>query len=95
MKKTFAILSAAALACAISLPAAGQQQPTAAKLKRVQMAKEKEAHPEIAAAIMHLKEAKRNLELANHDFGGHRVAALKHVNEALEECHDALEADKK
>ncbi len=94
MKKTTAILSAMALACAISVPAAAQQHD-AAKLKRVQMGKEKEEHPEIAGAMMHLKEAKQNLEHAAHDFGGHRVAALKHVNEALEECRLALESDKK
>ena len=94
MKKTFAILSAVALACAISLPAAGQTQSTA-KIKRVQMGKEKEQHPGIAAAMMHLKEAKQNLEHAARDFGGHRVTALKHINEALEECRQALEFDKK
>jgi uncharacterized protein YigA (DUF484 family) len=94
MKKTFAILSAAALACAITLPAAAQQQSTP-KLKRVQMEKERERHPEIDAAITHLREAKRNLEHAAHDFGGHRVTALKHVDEALEECRLALESDKK
>lgn len=94
MKKMFALLFAAALACAIPAPAAAQQPPTA-KLKRVQMANEKEEHPEIGAAMMHLKEAKRSLELAKHDFHGHRVAALKHVDEALEECRLALESDKK
>jgi hypothetical protein len=45
--------------------------------------------------MTHLREAKKNLELAKHDFGGHRVSALKHVNEALEECREALESDKK
>lgn len=95
MKKTIAILSAMALACAISLPAAAQQHDRAAKIKRVQMGKEKEQHPEIAAAMMHLKEAKQSLEHAAHDFGGHRVSALKHINEALEECRQALEFDKK
>jgi hypothetical protein len=94
MNKTVTILSAVALACAISLPAAAQPQGTA-KLKRVQMAKQKEAHPEIASAMVHLREAKQNLEQAAHDFGGHRVAALKHVNEALDECKQALAFDKK
>lgn len=94
MKKMFAILSAAALACALAVPAAAQQPPTA-KLKRVQMEKEREKHPEIDAAITHLREAKRNLEHAAHDFGGHRITALKHIDEALEECRLALESDRK
>jgi hypothetical protein len=92
MKNQFCVaLTALALACGISVPVAAQTKSTP-KLKTVQM---KEQHPEIAAAMMHLKEAKQNLEHAAHDFGGHRVNALKHVNEALEECRLALEADKK
>jgi uncharacterized protein involved in copper resistance len=94
MKKLYAILTAAALACAISLPAAAQDSGTA-KLKRTQMAEKKEAHPEIESAMHHLREAKENLEHAAHDFGGHRASALKHVNEALEECRQALAYDKK
>ena len=95
MKNHFSLaLTAAALACAMSVPAAAQSKATP-KLKNVQMKEAKEQHPEIAAAMMHLKEAKQNLEHAAHDFGGHRVSALKHVNEALEECRLALEADKK
>jgi hypothetical protein len=93
MKKLYAVFAAAALACTMSLPATAQQKNTA-KLKRVQMA-EKEGHPEIEAAMMHLREGRKNLELAKHDFAGHRAAALKHVNEALEECRLALESDKK
>ena len=54
-----------------------------------------ERHPEIHAAKQHLREAKRNLEHAAHDFGGHRAAALKHVDEALAECDQALAFDKK
>jgi hypothetical protein len=70
-------------------PAPSQNQP---KLQRVQ--ERHEEHPNIEAAIKHLDEAKRNLENAAHDFGGHRANALKHVNEALEECHRALQYDK-
>jgi hypothetical protein len=95
MKKTVcAILTAGALTFAMSLPSAAQDKDTV-KLKRVQMGEHKEAHPEMHAAIEHLREAKSNLERANHDFGGHRAKALGHVNEALEECERALSFDKK
>ena len=90
----YAVFTAAAIAFTMSLPVAAQEQGVA-KLKRVQMAGHKEKHPEIDAAIVHLREAKQNLEHAAHDFGGHRVNVLKHVNEALEECRLALETDKK
>jgi len=95
MKKTVcAILTAGALTFAMSLPSAAQDKDTV-KLKRVQMGEHKEAHPEIHAAMEHLREAKNNLEHANHDFGGHRVKAIEHVNQALAECEQALNFDKK
>jgi hypothetical protein len=93
MKKLTVVFTAIALAASMSLPAAAQEK-NAPKVKRVQMGA-KEQHPEIGAAITHLREAKQNLEHAAHDFGGHRVNALKHVNEALEECRLALATDKK
>jgi Ni/Co efflux regulator RcnB len=95
MKKTVcAILTAGALSFAMSLPATAQETSTA-KLKRVQMDEHKEKHPEIEAAVHHLREAKNSLEHANHDFGGHRAKAIEHVNQALAECEQALSFDKK
>src|SRR5205809_171876 len=61
-----AVCAAAVLSITMSLPAAAQEKD-AAKLHRVQMAG-KEKHPEINAAIVHLREAKQNLEHAAHDF---------------------------
>ena len=88
-----AALTAMSLACAMSLPAIAQdkdnKRPMGEKQERT------EQHPEIASAMNHLREAKQNLEHAAHDFGGHRAEALKHVNEALEECRKAMEFDKK
>jgi len=48
-------------------------------------------HPRIEAAIHHLEEAKHELEAAPEEFHGHRVKAIEHVNQALAECHRALE----
>lgn len=45
-----------------------------------------EPHPEIRAALEGLRSAKAHLESAKHDFHGHRVAALKHVDEAIAEA---------
>jgi hypothetical protein len=96
MKGSFLAIFACGV-IAMSLPAVGQNpQPSSTqnqpKLQRVQ--ERHEEHPNIEAAIKHLDEAKKNLENAAHDFGGHRSNALKHVNEALEECHRALQYDK-
>jgi hypothetical protein len=49
-------------------------------------------HPRIVEAIRLLEGAKRELEAAPDEFHGHRVKAIGHVNQALEECHKALEA---
>ena len=92
MKKTLcAILTATALTCAFSLPVASQNKQNTKAMQK----EGKEQHPEIRSAIQHLEQAKRNLENAAHDFGGHRAKALEHVNQALEQCHEALNFDKK
>jgi len=49
-------------------------------------------HPRIDAAILHLEEARRELQAAPAEFHGHRAKAIAHVDHALEECHRALEA---
>ncbi len=53
-----------------------------------------ERHPEIRAAIQALERAKRHLQEAAHDFGGHRAEALEAVNHALEQLKLALQYDK-
>jgi len=54
-----------------------------------------ERHPEIRRALEGLREAKRALEHADHDFKGHREAALKATDEAIKDCEEALKADEK
>jgi Skp family chaperone for outer membrane proteins len=45
-----------------------------------------ERHPEIAAALEAMRNAKAHLESAAHDFGGHRVKSLEHLQKAIEEA---------
>lgn len=47
-------------------------------------------HPKIKEAIHSLKEARVELKEAAHDFGGHRVKALKAIDEAIEQLEKAL-----
>ena len=54
----------------------------------------REAHPLIHKAEKQLHNAKDTLEHAAHDFGGHRVKAIQHIDEALDELHQALAFDK-
>lgn len=86
------MLSSLLLAFTMSGPLMAQTKPT---VKPVAMQEHKESHPHIENAIKALENAKHQLETAAHDFNGHRAKALDHVNQALEECHEALRADKK
>jgi hypothetical protein len=53
-----------------------------------------EPHPEIREAIAALRNAKGHLEHAAHDFGGHRVEAIKAIDESLRQLQDCLKFDK-
>jgi len=45
-----------------------------------------EDHPHIHAALESMREAKHHLESAAHDFHGHRVEAIKHLDAAIHEA---------
>ena len=47
-------------------------------------------HEEMRAAMHELKIVERHLKTAPPDYAGHRVAALKHVQEAMQEVRLAL-----
>ncbi len=49
-----------------------------------------EAHPHIDEALEAMRNAKHHLETAEHDFGGHRVKAIEHLNQAIREAEVCL-----
>src|SRR5260370_40525830 len=53
-----------------------------------------EPHPQIRAAIGALRRAKEHMEHAAHDFGGHRVEALKATDEAVRQLELRLKFHK-
>jgi hypothetical protein len=61
----------------------------------VQAKEGKERHPHIRAAIHELREAKKELEIADHDFGGHRKEAVQAVDVAIRQLEKALKYDRK
>ena len=85
-------LMAVALTAGVTLmvlPTSAQQTPTAPQPGQ-------HKHPSHMHAALHeLKEARHELKEAKHDFGGHREAALKAVNHAIEQIEIALEHHKK
>ena len=53
-----------------------------------------EPHPEIREALAALRRAKQHMEHAAHDFGGHRVEAMKATDEAIRQLEVCLKFDK-
>ncbi len=45
-----------------------------------------EKHPHIDEAIEHMRAAKHQLEIAEHDFDGHRVKSIEHLDQAIHEA---------
>jgi hypothetical protein len=62
--------------------------------KRERAKGERERHPEIRAALRALERAKKHLQDASHDFGGHRAEALESVDNAIKQLRQALQFDK-
>ena len=52
---------------------------------------EKAMHPRIARAIESLRDARDYLEKAPHDFGGHKAAAIRATDEAIQQLNLALQ----
>jgi hypothetical protein len=70
-------------------PAANKPQPGAAA-----PAPAPPPHPEIREAIESLRHAREHLDHAAHDFGGHRVEAIKATDEAIRQLQLCLQFDK-
>lgn len=89
-------LAVAFLLCATAVPQ--QTAPTSNFLPKTQdrdRDRDNERHPHIRGAIHELQEAKKELQTASHDFGGHRADALRSVDEAIHQLQLALQYDKK
>ena len=57
--------------------------------------KDEERHPHIHRAIEELREARKDLEGAEHDFEGHRKEAIEAIEAAVKQLRICLEHDKK
>jgi len=66
-------------------PAAATGAAMAAAIKK---------HPAIFRAIGALQSAKRDMENAGHDFGGHKKAAIEACDKAIAQLELALKSDK-
>ena len=86
------VVVVALLTAVLTVPLAAGAQP--AKPTRPAAGVVQEPHPQIMAAIRALEEARLHLQRAAHDFGGHRVKAIRAIDVALVQLKLALQYDK-
>jgi len=86
------VVVVALLTAVLTLPLAAAAHPT--KPARPVSGVVQEPHPQIMAAIRALEAARLHLQRAAHDFGGHRVKAIRAIDAALVQLNLALKYDK-
>jgi hypothetical protein len=93
--RTFVVSAVAALLLAVAPTHRLHAQAASPAPQRSGVREKNEGHPRIRAAIRELEEAKKELQAAPHDFGGHRADAVQAVDKAIEQLRLALQYDKK
>ena len=100
-KKILSLLSSAALVLALAIPvaakngnAAANPAPTPSPKPAPAAPAPPERHPRIREALAALHASKEDLEHAAHDFGGHRVEAIRAIDEAIRQLEICLKYDK-
>jgi hypothetical protein len=66
----------------------------AAMAAKAEAAASNPPHPQIREAIASLRRAKEHMERAAHDFGGHRVEAIRATDEAIRQLQECFKYDK-
>jgi hypothetical protein len=95
--KIVGLLTGTALVLAWAMPAAAVNGkpaavPTAKPAPAAPAPPEK--HPQIREALASLRNSKEHLEHAAQDFGGHRVEAIRAIDEAIHQLEICLAYDK-
>jgi len=84
------LLTMATLLFTLTFPAAAAgpkpPAPPVPAAPAVAVAPVPEPHPHIHEAIESMRAAKHHLESAEHDFDGHRMEAIKHLDMAIHEA---------
>jgi hypothetical protein len=98
-QKILSLLPSAALVLALAIPAAarsGAPTPSPAPNPKPAAAAPAppERHPHIQEALAALRSSKEDLQHAAHDFGGHRVEAIRAIDEAIHQLEICLKYDK-
>jgi hypothetical protein len=92
MNRILSLFAVGAVICALTLVASAPAHTGQSTIATTAPAPE--PHRQIREVIAALRRAKEHLEHAAHDFGGHRVEALKATDEAIHQGEVCLKYDK-
>lgn len=93
-KWIFSSLAIVTLVFALTLPVAVPAAPARPPQPAPAATPAPEPHPEIREAIASLRHARMHMQDAAHDFGGHRVDALRATDEAIRQLEICLKFDR-
>jgi hypothetical protein len=82
-----------ALILSLAFPTVVPAAPPAPKPKPATPAAAPAPHPEIREAIASLQRAREHLNHAAHDYQGHRVDAIRAIDEAIRQLQICLKYD--
>jgi hypothetical protein len=83
-----------ALVFALAFPVVAPAAPPAPKPQPTPAATPAPEHHHIHEAIDALRAARNDLNQASHDFGGHRVEAIRSIDESIHQLEVCLQYDK-
>jgi len=99
LRKVASLLPVLALVFSMAMPAAAANakpspNPTPSAKPAAEAPVPPEKHPQIHEALAALRNSKEHLEHAAHDFGGHRVEAIRAIDEAIHQLEICMQYDK-
>jgi len=87
------LVALVALVFALAFPVSSPAAPPAPKPRPAVPAAAPADHPEIRDAINSLRHAREHLDRAAHDYQGHRVDAIRAIDEAINQLQICLRYD--
>ena len=90
MKISTKILSTGAFSAIMALGMTGVATVARAQATKLSIQSEEHAHPRIVKAIHEMREARKELREAPHDFGGNKAAAIADTEKAIHSLKKAL-----
>ena len=92
--RIFTMLAEVTLLAALVIPTSVPAEPAPKPKPAPAAAPAPEPHPEIREAIVSLRRARMHMNEAAHDFGGHKVDAIRATDAAIRQLEICLKFDR-